>query len=752
MEFDIEIDFTDLAFLMFGYYDESMTWVTIDTYTIGKNRGTYEIPFLAVGNIDLSTLSGKGEVSWVKVNSVEHDDDARVPSGSDGERFYKVSITVDDNVTSASREGGINIAFSNSITAKKGSSRLQINQTTDAQGEETAYFKTDKEIIYANKKGESGTITYTYNDIVATSITVSSDSSWINTELGGGNILYSFEVNGTSQARSGSIYLRGKSTTTNNLISLNIQVIQESVDNEVIFKLDKYDIAIPSGATRANVGYSYSNVKKFSFHSNNDWIVVDPYVQDKHVFFDVLENDGWNRHGSITFEYEGNDGSKGVVNLNIMQEYGVYMFGFIKVITPNIVFNTWKAVSGRVEFYYYEIVVEAVHSTNDKIVITDSGMTDNHGYIDFKIDANNTDGTNEGLITIVAQEQIQMTEIVGGAYIVQQASPTIEYSPIWKDTFIELEGEGKWVDYQLTDEKYDRLFYSGRAYFINNQVKIRINEIVRNHLEETMKIEEGLHDNTAYIDVIVSLSSDSGRSWEDLKRYRFFNDWSYEKPSKYIITNPIRKEYDTRQYVMCSFCDYDGQNPLITKELMSSRRSAQGAIVHVTQIDIADNIITDCLLGARARRLTYSVGDMESVVFPRLDDSCNRYCIYYQNLRGGFDWFIFKGKCIESFAMVDNQYKRNIDNNFTTHEKVTYQKNITKSWSLTTDYLSDNESKMFREIYLSPMVWLHDLQEGKVYPINITNKNFETKSYKNQGRKLFTYNVKCELAQDRMVK
>ena len=127
---------------------------------------------------------------------------------------------------------------------------------------------------------------------------------------------------------------------------------------------------------------------------------------------------------------------------------------------------------------------------------------------------------------------------------------------------------------------------------------------------------------------------------------------------------------------------------------------------------------------------------------------CGRYGITYLNRRGGYDFFLFEGK----YSVADNydfhRYNRSYDNTKNGFGYTTYMNSYDTVWTLSTGWLSDEESEKFaKHVMGSTQIWLQDIEMGKTYPVYMQDTSTEYKKY--EGKTLICYAVKLGLSQER---
>lgn len=114
------------------------------------------------------------------------------------------------------------------------------------------------------------------------------------------------------------------------------------------------------------------------------------------------------------------------------------------------------------------------------------------------------------------------------------------------------------------------------------------------------------------------------------------------------------------------------------------------------------------------------------------------YALYYVNAYGGWDSLAIRGNAVQTDKIQSQTYKSK------TNGKVKYLNQITPSWSLNTDSMSDG-SKM-HHLLESTQVYLHNLETDEIIPVVITDTSCVYKTYSNQGNTRFHYTINVEAA------
>ena len=135
----------------------------------------------------------------------------------------------------------------------------------------------------------------------------------------------------------------------------------------------------------------------------------------------------------------------------------------------------------------------------------------------------------------------------------------------------------------------------------------------------------------------------------------------------------------------------------------------------------------------------------------RFVDTCARYALYYVNAYGGWDTLVMDGTDMEQDELTRHEATRVYDNNSIQNRgTVNHVNEIQKSWTLHTGYLTDEQSGRMHHLLNSVQVYLYDMESGTFVPVVLDGTTTEYRTYRNQGRRLVSYEVRARLAQTRM--
>ena len=325
--------------------------------------------------------------------------------------------------------------------------------------------------------------------------------------------------------------------------------------------------------------------------------------------------------------------------------------------------------------------------------------------------------------------------------VFQTASPhTYEY-PIWKDIYVDLPYEHN--HFRLVNISSGFIMYEGMIYGVITS-QVGITDVLRDYMTTVSDPFVNTFTSTQYLLVDMQTSSD-GVNWQSSYTFRLYYNYSYDEERKiYLEAQPI-DYFDPRQYLLFTFQSYDNikENIEITKKFGTTSSQTQTISSYNEQKTYVSKATSN-----------YSIKIKTSNEEKIFKDRCTNtnYAVYYINRYGGWSWMLFQGKNLKTDKTKQSTYMMDFDNNVGTefNTKV-YQNDITETWQLTSDYLTDKQSELLKHLYSSPLVYLHDLKEDKVMSVLVDTKSFDYKTYRNQGRKMFTHTIKVNSSQTKII-
>ena len=330
--------------------------------------------------------------------------------------------------------------------------------------------------------------------------------------------------------------------------------------------------------------------------------------------------------------------------------------------------------------------------------------------------------------------------------VFQSRSIFVGQYPTWQDVFVpipRISDDESNITYSVSvmnneTSEYE-VVYRGNAVFTDKDPEINITEIVRDYVEDNIAIS-GEAGYTQKID-LTKVMLNTGEEGDNLvASLYYYYDYSFDKDFKLTRNMPILNYFDVRQNIFLSFLNLSGETNII-------RISAGGRLLRL-RFDTPG--IFHHKLAHYDGNIIVNAPDKSTTLTSK--NTCAKYAIYYLNPLGGWDQLLIEGKVVKTIKLENKSYKRNFDNNTNEFENKHYLKNLTTSYKLTTGYLTDAQAKLMPNLIETTKAYLFELDTNKYIPVLINNNSVDIKTYRNQGRKLFTYTIEVQESQNKFIK
>lgn len=303
----------------------------------------------------------------------------------------------------------------------------------------------------------------------------------------------------------------------------------------------------------------------------------------------------------------------------------------------------------------------------------------------------------------------------------------------------------------------DNILYSG---FTPNGLITSLNDILVQYINPTPIIfTSSLQpDNASHSSFYIYYTQNDWSTWlNDIIIITY--DWSYDNIARSVLSDPIINLVDNRQFFVYTI-------KTATPDIQTTITMKIDDII-VTSFQISGytyyNLVQDLSLSTYPGEFSYAYsydffvdrtvpidGVNKITIGPStyyVTNTCYKYCLYYLNQYGGWDSLLFRGRELKTDDLSRLSYKKNYIAGSLEFNKVDYLTTIQERWSLNTSFLNNIESSKMINLMASNKLYIHDLENGYIAPVNITNSNCEHKNYKNQGRKMATYNIEVSSSQ-----
>lgn len=311
--------------------------------------------------------------------------------------------------------------------------------------------------------------------------------------------------------------------------------------------------------------------------------------------------------------------------------------------------------------------------------------------------------------------------------------------PIWKDKIVDL-GTAS-VLFRITTG--GTTIYSGRATARPGEstAKVRINDICADYLTNPLPSLTDQSYTALTLPTFVVQKKPSG-TWTNVTSVQFYPDWSYDygaTPSD--LSCPINGRVDNRMTILftglemsslaASYHRTSGTSTSRSVSLPSTPATGTGAF-KANAISGVDRITIKS-------RVYYPVG------------ACYKYALYYVNAYGGWDQFLLEGNDLEADELTRHIREMEYDNNLLVNRGMdNYVSEISKTWTLHSGALTDDQASRMHHLLNSNCVYLCHIASGDMIPVIMRTNTCEYKTIKNQGRRMVEYTMQVELAQNRI--
>lgn len=274
--------------------------------------------------------------------------------------------------------------------------------------------------------------------------------------------------------------------------------------------------------------------------------------------------------------------------------------------------------------------------------------------------------------------------------------------PVWKD--VTYSASTSAISYYITVD--DTTIFNGKAFAKpnGNNISINVSKIVLNYLANELPDFRGYSATTVTAPMAYREFKLYNTNGTLLETYYFLYDWSYTDDavftSAYTMSRPINTHNATGMF---SFTTVLSGN------------------------DVTNNI-TKVVNG----------------------NACGEYAMYYLNAFGGWDSFLFEGKCRKYDSFNQYEYNRVFNNTTIEFEKNRYVTEVEGSYELSTGLMTDEQAANFSfNLIGTNQAYLHNLLTDEVFPIMVDEGSIEYKKYRND-KKMIEYTIRVKTSQNRI--
>lgn len=580
---------------------------------------------------------------------------------------------------------------------------------------------------------------------------ISSTPDWIGTEIfkedaQSGHITIKVMENGIYQ-RSATLEFTAHDQIDARTVSVEIEVnqmpVQEIVGSIKIKSIEVdgkkvTSVNVDENAHRLKVTLETSLINSVNATSPSNWISLYSQGGNEYVFNISANTEAAARGALIKFDAVDILGNNLTTSLNVSQE-AHYVSPISLKVDDLYASNIEKVYTLNVEMQHvinYEVIehpswVEIQKATGTSLTL--------------KVLSNPTYKDREGKIIYSAMDE-HGDYYTFSSNVFQSRSIFAGQFPTWQDVFVAIprtSDDESNITYSvaiLDNETGNfEVVYRGNAVFTEEDPEINITEIVRDYVEDNINIygEAGSTQKSDLTKVMLNTEEDGANLVASLY---YYYDYLFDKNFKFTRNMPILNYFDVRQDIFLSFLNLPGETNTVTI-------STGGRLLRLT-FDTPG--IFHNKRAYREGPVIINAPDKRTVLTSK--NTCAKYAIYYLNPLGGWDQLLIEGKVLKTIKLEGKSFKRNFNNNTNEFQNKHYLKNLTTSYKFTTGYLTDEQAKLMPNLIETTKAYLCELDTNTYIPILINNNSVDIKTYRNQGRKLFTYTIDVQESQNKFIK
>ena len=579
---------------------------------------------------------------------------------------------------------------------------------------------------------------------------ISSTPDWMGAEVfkddaQGGHITIKVMENGIYQ-RSATLEFTAYDQIDARQVSVEIEVsqmpVQETVGSIKIKSIEVdgkkvTSVNVDEGAHKLKVTLETSLISTVNATSPSNWISLYSQGENEYVFNISANTEAAARGALIKFDAVDILGNNLTTSLSISQEAHYEL-----------------PISFKVDDLYANST-EQVYTLNVKMLfLLNYEITEHPSWVEIqkydstsltvKVLSNPTYKDREG--TIIYSATNGNGNYTFSSKVFQSRSIFAGQFPTWQDVFVPIprtsEDESN-ITYSVSildnETGNFEVVYRGNAVFTDKDPEINISEIVRDYVEDNINIygDAGSTQKSDLTKVLLNTDEEDANLVASLY---YYYDYSFDKDFKFTRNQPILNYFDTRQDIFLSFLNLPGETNTVTistgGRLLRLTFDTPG-IFHNKRAYHEGNVI----INAPGKRTVLTS-----------KNTCAKYAIYYLNPLGGWDQLLIEGKVLKTIKLEGKSFKRNFDNNTNEFQNKHYLKNLTTSYKFTTGYLTDEQAKLMPNLIETTKAYLCELDTNTYIPVLINTTSVDIKTYRNQGRKLFTYTIDVQESQNKFIK
>ena len=687
--------------------------ISLDNYrlTFDASGGTIDINYTSDDPITDEAINSVPD--WIKTEIYK-----------EGAQEGHIAITVNRNGTHQ-RSATLEFTAYDRILAREFSVEIEISQLPAKEAVGSIKIKSidvdDKKVTSANVDEHAHTLKVTLETSLIRSVNTTSSSNWIKLYSQGENeYIFNISANQETVLREATITFTATDILGNDLTtSLNVSQ-SAHYEIHVYFRVD--DLSASSTENVYTLNVEMQNLLNYNITDHPNWVEIQNSTATS-LTVKVLTNPTYkDREGKITYSATDELGEHYDFSSNVFQsrsiftgQYPIWQDVFVPIsrISDDERNITYSVSIMNNEAGTYEVVYRgnAVFTDKDQEINITEIVRD---YVEDNINISEDEKlTADGIVDVNVSESATGPDVDPNTTGVGPNPPVVDPNP-------PVVGPNPPV--------------VGPPVVGPNPPVVGPNPPV----DHTLIIREGGYTQKSDLTKVMLSTVDDGDNL--VASLYYYYDYSFDKDFKLTRNQPILNYFDVRQDIFLSFLNLPGESNTVkisTGKYRIHLKFDTPGIFHNKRTYNEGNVIVD----APGKRTVLTS-----------KNTCAKYAIYYLNPLGGWDQLLIEGKVVKTIKLENKFYKRNFDNNTNEFENKHYLKNLTTSYKLTTGYLTDAQAKLMPNLIETTKAYLCELDTKNYIPVLINNNSVDIKTYRNQGRKLFTYTIDVQESQNKFIK
>lgn len=705
-----------------------MTYITSDTYSHNITNASQGVSF---------EFTSEGTIGEWVVDSMSPWLTVTEQSGRQG--TLTIRVQAEANNTGVERTGSVVVYDYDEDENEKSYTVYVIQSWNDVSN--IGYINDDRKTV-GYQEQRNMTVLFNVSDIDG-AYTVTYNVPWIYVIYGKfGNKQYIVMANDTDDSRVADLIATGTDTAGHTVMG-RMTIEQSSYVAAPVLYFAATEVKLGEGAggtlNHLELPFIARNISEPAVTQTGDeWFHLGSgsgELSEKKIYYSYDANNGPERTATVTLTANALDGSGPVsTTVTFVQDK---KSGYIEPkgeFQINEVIAPAKASSGTTDYLVQDMREDTLVLLKLSLQSWCSARLNKASrVIEWSVTENLDDGANR---TAYFQVTGQNTDGIMKEFIIsitQSQGVAVVRFPVWMDTEVDLPlSEGGYTDYEV--QVAGSTIHSGRAYTIDGQCKVLVNKLLEDQMIETLDLNRvgGIQDNKGLVTASLLVGG------QELFKLQTWNDWTYVNDELVQnVSDPVRRVYDSRQYLPYSFINDGIHSDYIATALVD--KLGNETVREYTVDSALSTVLIPC---APYNKITFRTvsGNVEFVA----SEKCYEYCLYYRNKKGGYESFLFNSASLQTDQLTNVQYLSKTSNLIPRHQIKLLRRDVVETWNLKSDYLSDEEARRFIDLIESPDCYLHNLGENRIIPVNVTSSTAAHLQRSNNRRKRVRFDITVE--------